>query len=169
MCTCHVVPPQGSSTTQPRRCSSAARSSVENCSRSVGGAAGARDFGADFGIGLERGAGCARGHDLRGGRWGRRRLGRCVALLLRLVLELLDERVGLVAGELAGSLALREPHRAAGVAEVAVAGFVEEREQRLHLLGGRRWATLLTERHQPGTISEGGGHAVTLAQSGRDG
>ena len=63
------------------------------------------------------------------------------------VLQLLDERVGLVAGELAAGLALGEPHRPAGVAEVGVAGVLEKPQELAHLLRRGRRTRLLTERH----------------------
>ena len=46
--------------------------------------------------------------------------------LLGFVLQLLDERIGLVAAELAAGLALGEPHRAASVAKVSVTGLVQQ-------------------------------------------
>jgi len=50
--------------------------------------------------------------------------------------ELLDERLGFVAGELAARLALGEAHRAACVSEVGVPCRLQQREQVLHLLRG---------------------------------
>ena len=44
-------------------------------------------------------------------------------------------------------LALGEAHRSAGVAEVAVAGRLEEFEQLAHLLAGCGWTEGLTECH----------------------
>lgn len=45
------------------------------------------------------------------------------------VLESVDERLSLLARELAGCLALGEAHGAAGVAEIRVTGAVEEVQQ----------------------------------------
>ncbi len=50
-------------------------------------------------------------------------------------LELVDEPLGLVAGELAGSLPLCEPEWSPRVPEAGVAGVFEEAEQLLHLSG----------------------------------
>ena len=63
-------------------------------------------------------------------------------------LQLLDERVGLVAREPTARLALREPHRAARVAEIGVPGLLQEAEQLLHLARRRGWAGLLSECHE---------------------
>jgi hypothetical protein len=59
-------------------------------------------------------------------------LGRLGAWLLGLF-ELRDVGVGLVASELAGGLALREPHRAPCISEVDVTGVIKELPERLHL------------------------------------
>jgi hypothetical protein len=74
----------------------------------------------------------------------------CGGLARRLgLLELGDERRRFVARELAGRLALREPHRPAGVAKVGVSGVLEQREQLLHLAPRRRRPCLLSECHVP--------------------
>ena len=65
--------------------------------------------------------------------------------MLGLGLQLLDQRLGLGAGELAGRLPLVEPHRPAGIAKVGVPRFEEEGEQLLHLLGGGGRTRGLTE------------------------
>ena len=113
-------------TAQPRRCSSAARSSA-GIVRSICSAAlqARRRFGARP---RRRGAGL-------GGLGG--------------LLQLGDQRVGLVARELAAALALGEPHRAAGVAEPVVPGRLQQLEELLDLPVGRRWTGLLSERHAP--------------------
>jgi hypothetical protein len=50
------------------------------------------------------------------------------------------ERICLVASELAASLTLGEPHRAACIAEVRMACALEEVQELSHLLGRCRWA-----------------------------
>ncbi|MBA3606487.1 MAG: FAD-dependent oxidoreductase, partial [Acidimicrobiia bacterium] len=62
-------------------------------------------------------------------------------------LQLLDERGRLVTRELAAGLALREPHRPTGVAEIAVPGVLQQRQQFADLLRGGRRAGGLAERH----------------------
>ena len=62
-------------------------------------------------------------------------------------LEAFDELVGFVAGELAAGLALRETHRAAGVAEVAVSSRLEKLLQLTKLFAGRWRTGGLTKRH----------------------
>ena len=54
------------------------------------------------------------------------------------ILEGLDEGDGLRARELSRRLALAETHRAAGVAEVAVTGIVQEGQELPDLPGRRR-------------------------------
>jgi hypothetical protein len=63
------------------------------------------------------------------------------------VLEALNERSSLIAGELSCRMSLSEAHRAAGISEIAVTSLVEKTHQLLHLSRGGRWARLLTERH----------------------
>ena len=55
-----------------------------------------------------------------------------LAPMLRL-LEFLDETFGLRNGELAGRLALREPHRSSSVAKVGVARLVQQLEELVDL------------------------------------
>ena len=76
---------------------------------------------------------------------GRRPLHRRAGLLG--LLELIDERLGLVPGELAAGLTLGEPERAPGVTEILVAGAGQQGQQLLDLPLRRRWAGLLTECH----------------------
>lgn len=61
--------------------------------------------------------------------------------------ETLDERVGLVTGELAPGLALREPERTSSVAKVDVPGRVDQVRELLHLAVRRGRARGLTECH----------------------
>ena len=65
----------------------------------------------------------------------------------RLGFETLDERVGLVTGELAPGLALREPERAARIAKIDVSRRVDEVRELLHLTIGRRRTRRLSECH----------------------
>lgn len=67
---------------------------------------------------------------------GRRRR----APVVRRFLQLFDECVGLVSGELAARLALRESHRSAGITEVGVAGILEKAEQLANLVRSSGWA-----------------------------
>jgi hypothetical protein len=85
---------------------------------------------------------------LLGGRLPGVRRPACGGLARRLgLLELGDERRRFVARELAGRLALGEPHRPAGVAKVGVFGVLQQREQLLHLAPRRRRPCLLSECH----------------------
>ena len=56
--------------------------------------------------------------------------------------------VGLGARELAGGLALREPHRSASVPEAVVPRCLEQFQELVELTRRGRWTGLLTERHR---------------------
>ncbi len=75
------------------------------------------------------------------------RRGERPVVFFRLGLEQADERLGLLAGELAVRLPLGQPQRAPGVAEVGVARRLDQRFQVLHLPSTRRWAGCLPECH----------------------
>jgi hypothetical protein len=75
---------------------------------------------------------------MRAGRW-------TVAVNLRL--ELLDELLGFVTGELAAGLPLGEAHWAARIAKVAVTSRLKQFEKLADLLSGCRWACRLSKRH----------------------
>ena len=64
-----------------------------------------------------------------------------------------DQRVGLVAGEATAGLTLVQAERAAGVAEVGVAGGADQLAQRLDLPAGRRRSRGLPERHRDESAS----------------
>jgi hypothetical protein len=87
------------------------------------------------------------------------------------LLELGDERRRFVARELAGRLALGEPHRPAGVAKVGVSGVLQQREQLLHLARRRRRSCLLSECHAPSLPARPplSGMGVTLRASDPNG
>ena len=65
----------------------------------------------------------------------------------RSLFELFDERVRFLDGELAAGLSLAEPHRASCVAEIAMTGLMEQRQQLfdLSVIGGR--SRVLSEGH----------------------
>lgn len=80
-------------------------------------------------------------------RLGGHRLDRTGPAGFDLGLESLDELVGLVPGEAATGLALREAERATRIAQIGVTGGHHQLAELTELARRGRWTGLLTERH----------------------